>query len=191
MKLYFRKKSMRSIRWFTNGCIGSIAAIQTHFSPMAALGWKADTRLGQMSALADTGRSGSLKSPNLSVCYRPIADVQLTGDASISTYVRTFRPMRLLNSIKNLLQLVPNPLRRKVYRVKTLGGTDWLVLARKKQPGWEKTDISPKEYQEQVAALEEMIAIIESGDTDDRRFMALQEKAAGIQIYPRSDNNRR
>lgn len=42
---------------------------------MFGFAWKADTRLGQMSALADTGRSGSLKSPNLSVCYRPVADM--------------------------------------------------------------------------------------------------------------------
>lgn len=38
---------------------------------MAALEPQADTRPGRTSALADTGRSGSLKRPDLSGSYRP------------------------------------------------------------------------------------------------------------------------
>jgi hypothetical protein len=83
---------------------------------------------------------------------------------------------------------VPNPLRRKVYRVRTAGGTDWFVLARKGQPGWEKTDISPKEYQEQLVATEEILNMLESDDIDDRRLMELHEKASGKKIYCRDDS---
>lgn len=96
--------------------------------------------------------------------------------------------MRLLDSIKRLLQSVPNPLRRKVYRVKTIGGTDWFVLARKGQRGWEKTDISPTEYMEKLAATEQILNMFESGDIDDRRLMEFHEKASGKKIYRRKDS---
>jgi hypothetical protein len=38
---------------------GSVAVFQVHSSRTAALGWKADTRPGLMSALTNTGRSDS------------------------------------------------------------------------------------------------------------------------------------
>ena len=93
--------------------------------------------------------------------------------------------MRLLDSIKHLFQAVPNPLRKKIYRVRTAGGTDWFVPARMGQPGWERTDTSPKEYHEKLAAAEEITDMIESGDFDERRFMELNEKYMGKKCMPR------
>ena len=46
---------------------GSLAVVQTNSSRMSALGWKADTRPGPMSALTDTGRSNALEEPDLNV----------------------------------------------------------------------------------------------------------------------------
>ena len=44
---------------------GSLAVIQTDSSAMTALGWKADTRPGRMSALAEIGHSEALRKPDL------------------------------------------------------------------------------------------------------------------------------
>ena len=64
---------------------GSVAAVRTHSSPMTALGWKADTRSGRMSALTDTGRSEVLKRADLNDRFRPRADakqsIRLSMDA--------------------------------------------------------------------------------------------------------------
>jgi len=43
---------------------------------MTALGWKADTHPGRMSALTDTGRSGALIQPDLNDSFRPEADTR-------------------------------------------------------------------------------------------------------------------
>jgi hypothetical protein len=47
---------------------GSEAVVQTHSGPMTALGWNADARPGQMSALTNTGQSEPLDSPYLNGC---------------------------------------------------------------------------------------------------------------------------
>ena len=54
---------------------GSVTVIQTHSSRMAALGRKAAIRPGCMSAFTQTGRSETLKWPDLNVSLRPIADI--------------------------------------------------------------------------------------------------------------------
>ena len=48
-----------------NDRFGSLAVIQTDSSSMSGLGRKADTRLGPMSALTDTGRSETLRAPEV------------------------------------------------------------------------------------------------------------------------------
>ena len=55
---------------------GSTAVIETHSSPMSALGRKADVKPGRMSALTDTGRSEVLRRSNLNGSYRPIPDAK-------------------------------------------------------------------------------------------------------------------
>jgi len=47
-----------------NDRFGSAAVVQTDSSPMTALGWKADTRPGRISALTDTGRSDRQNLPD-------------------------------------------------------------------------------------------------------------------------------
>ena len=44
---------------------GSLGVVHTHFSRMAALGWKVDVQAGQMSAFTDTGRSDALRNADL------------------------------------------------------------------------------------------------------------------------------
>jgi hypothetical protein len=61
------RKRLRNVRF------GSLAVIATDSSAMTALGWKADTQPGRMSALTDTGRSEALRRPESNGSYRPKA----------------------------------------------------------------------------------------------------------------------
>ena len=63
--------SRRVAGWF-----GSVAVVEAHFSPMAALGRIADGHPGRMSALTNSGRSDALKWPDLNGSSRPEAVVQ-------------------------------------------------------------------------------------------------------------------
>jgi hypothetical protein len=58
----------------------SVAVVQTHFSPMSGLAWKADTRPGRISAFTHTGRLVLPKIADLNGCYRPQADRHNAAD---------------------------------------------------------------------------------------------------------------
>jgi hypothetical protein len=51
--------------YLCNDRFGSLAVVHPNFSPMTALGWKADTQPGRMSAFTNTGRSEPSKSLEL------------------------------------------------------------------------------------------------------------------------------
>lgn len=84
--------------------------------------------------------------------------------------------MREVNIVKQLIRLLTHPFRRKVFRSTNRFGNEWLIVARKREPHWEETDLDPKAVETELDELEEMADMIESGDIDEARFAQLEKK---------------